>query len=100
MLHRLILKVPIFSFLLLGLMRISPLKSEADSKKLRAMLHEIDSSVHGMQTMKASSKYYEGLLVSVLLNDKFPDDIKLLTGRKLETDKLDWTLDSRYLEVR
>ena len=74
------------------LMKISPLKSGADSKKLRAMLDEIDSSVHGLQSMKISSEHYGGLLVSVLLNDIFPDDIKLLIGRKLEADELDWTL--------
>ena len=64
------------------LMKISPLKSGADSKKLRAMLDEIDSSVRGLQSMKVSSEHYGGLLLSVLLNDKFPDDIKLLIGRK------------------
>ena len=64
------------------LMKISPLKSGADSKKLRAMLDEIDSSVPGLQSMEVSSEHYGGLLVSVLLNDKFPDDIKLLIGRK------------------
>ena len=75
-------------------MKISPLKLGADSKKLRAMLDEIDSSVRGLQSMKVSSEHYGGLLVSVLRNDKFADDIKLLIGRKLEADELDWPLDN------
>ena len=74
------------------LMKISPLKSGVDS---RAMLDEIDSSDRGLQSMKVSSEQHYGcLLVSVLLIDKFPDDIKLLIGRKLEADELDWTLDN------
>ena len=58
------------------------------------MLDEIDSSVRGLQSMNFSCEHYGGLLVSVLLNDKFPDDIKLSIGRKLEADELDWTLDN------
>ena len=51
--------------------------------------------------MKVSSEHYGGLLVSVLLNDKSPDDIKvkLLIGRKLEAGELDWTMFSRYSEL-
>ena len=45
------------------LMKVSPLKSVADSKKLRAMLDEIDSSVNGLQSMKVSSGHYGSLLV-------------------------------------
>ena len=72
--------VIISSYMKNRLMKISPLKSGADNKKLRAMLDEIDSSARGLQSMKVSNEHYGGLLDSVLLNDKFPDDIKLLTG--------------------
>ena len=49
------------------------------------------SGVRGLQSMKVPSEHYGGLLVSVLLNDKFPDDI---IRRKLEADELDWILDN------
>ena len=44
--------------------------------------------------MKVSSRRYGSLLVSVVLNDKLLDDIKLLIGRKLEADASDWALDN------
>ena len=53
------------------LMKIFPLKSEVDSKKLRAMLNKIDSSVRFLESMNVSSEQYGGLLVSVLLMISF-----------------------------
>ena len=78
-----------------NLMKITPLNSSIDIKRVRRLYDNIEENCRGLKALGVTSESYGALLVPVLLQ-KLPEDIRLEVSRKMgKTSKEEnqWDLD-------
>ena len=82
-----------------NLMKIPPVYSSTDIRKVRKLYDAIEQNCRGLQALGVTSSSYGAVLVPVLLQ-KLPEDIKLELTRKLEKPSADETTsdDQRDLD--
>ena len=78
-----------------NLMKITPLNSSADIKRVRRLHDNIEQNCRGLKALGVTSESYGALLVPVLLH-KLPEDIRLEVSRKMgktSEEENQWDLD-------
>ena len=78
-----------------NLMKITPLNSSADIKRVRRLYDNIEQNCRGLKALGVTSESYGALLVPVLLH-KLPEDIRLEVSRKMgktSEEENQWDLD-------
>ena len=77
------------------LMSLEGVDAPNDTRRLRRLFDTVEAQVRGLKALGVSVESYGGLLSSVLLN-KLPSEIRLIVNRSLLGDS--WDLD-RILEL-
>ena len=77
-------------------MNIEPVTSQNSVKALRRLHDTVEIGVCGLKALGVASDSYGTLLSSVLIN-KLPSDLRLTLGRKIGEDE--WTLDTILKEI-
>ena len=87
-----------------NLMKIPPVYSSTDIRKVRKLCDAIEQNCRGLQALGVKSSSYGAVLVQVLLQ-KLPENIKLELTRKLEKPSTDeptsddqWDLEFNLIE--
>ena len=61
------------------------IKSANDISGLRKLFHKVENCVRNLRTLSVESGTYGSLLV-LLINEKFPNNLKLLVARQFDSD--------------
>ena len=74
-----------------GLVKLSPIASDEDLRRLRQLYDQVESHVRALQALGIDKDSYGKLLVPLLL-EKIPMELHLIISRKIDTSE--WDLET------